>query len=170
MRFLRAAFIACLVACTPVEEPLPEGFADLLTEQGGCGDFSAYAASADDKYMVRVSGAGLVAAAYAAGEPSSFTFDAIDEQIDVSVTIGRNVSSDECTDYSEGNRTVDTVYRPQAGTVIITITPTGDGDEAWNQTADAIIELTDIELLGSYGREQALPDLTFAASVGWLPG
>ncbi len=171
MRLFRLAAVALLVACTPLEADLPDDFPGILTEHGGCADLHAYAADATDRHLLRVHGEGLVAAAYAAGEPTSFTFDlAVDADVVVEVWIGESISQGECSDTGPGDRSVQTEFLAFSGEVVITVTPTGDGTEAWNQTADATIELTDLELERGDGKKASMPAFTFSANVGWLPG
>lgn len=166
MRILAlAALVGTLAGCTPT---LPADFGDELTSEGGCGDVYFYAFDADDTMLLEVMADGLIAAAQAAGEPTTTVYTLPDADLQVQVEVGSRISDAACDDLIEnGGPQVAVVYAAVSGTATITVRP---GDDLDGARAD--LQLTDV-VFEPEGGGEAVTLESFEitdVSVGWYAG
>lgn len=149
------------------EGALQPGFEGELTEVAGCADLHVYAHDvADERALVVTIDQGLVADAVAMAMPVHVELPATDAAVSIEGRAGFFVTAADCNDAIVELPDIDENWLPNAGTVIIDVTPTGDG------FANATVELVGVELFRQQpGPAPIVVDFTFTdVFVGWLPG
>lgn len=162
------------------EDPCPgqgleQGFELDLGPGGGCGDMYLNARNEDDTQILIVQIDGLVAMAEAAGETIMVEYAGNDPALEITAQHGMYLESLACTDVIENDPVIEERWVASqgedgdAGTVVITVTPTGDGYADATVTLDGIYfvrEVTDV-----FDVPIVLEHFEFTdVSVGWEPG
>ncbi len=154
-------------------ETLAAGFEAGLTRESGCSDVVMYAHDESDTLALHFFDAGLVAAAHAAGEPVSQSWELSTEQpARLSVTVGTHLTNETCNDVVEYSPVIDGTWVPVSGTLTLTVTPDGTPTD-WEMPADAVLEFTGVGWVPSDAPTATpvpMADWTLEAHVGWLPG
>lgn len=148
------------------EGALQPGFEDELTVGFGCIDMNVgLRDDADERAIMMSFSGGLVAQAWAAGEPLHVELSATDPTVSIEGRAGFSVTSEDCTDLF-GNPDIKETWRPSSGTVIVDITSISA------ELADATVELVDVELHRVQpGPAPIVVNVTIPdVSVGWTPG
>jgi hypothetical protein len=149
------------------EGALQPGFEDELDQVSGCSDVVVFARDAtDERGLVLHVDQGLYAEAQATGMPVHAELPATDPTVYLEARTGFNVTIVECSDVIVKDPDIQETWRPQAGMVILDVTPF---DEF---SASATVQLVGVELR----RDQPGPlpitvDLTWTdVIVGPVPG
>lgn len=149
------------------EGALQPGFEGELSEVSGCADVWVYAHDlADERGLVVSIDQGLVADAVAMGMPVHAELSATDAAVAIEGRAGFNVTEPECNDAIGPGVDIKENWLPNAGMVIVDVTPDGAG------FATATVELVDVELYRMQpGPAPIVVNFTFTdVGVGWLPG
>ena len=146
-----------------------------LTRTGGCSDMIVHAARPDETVSLFLRADGAVAAAWSAGGPMSWSYDAAVEAppapLDLRVDVGRDLLADVCTDILEATPVVTQRWIPVAGTITLTLTPLGTTSEPWDSPAQADLTLTGTAFAPDTGGASVPSgDVAISVRVGWLPG
>jgi len=160
------------VACTEIYCPLPAmNFEDELTQIDGCSDIFVAASNSDDTTSLIFKYTGAASKAHSDGTDPSFTFSLPDDEVELFVQIGRNLSINNCNDVDMGTSYIVKNFKPISGTLEVTLTRTGEA-QPWDYPTDIDLVLTDVvfqEDGGLYTRAVDSFELNDVA-VGWFPG
>lgn len=145
-------------------DPLGPDFETRLTEMGGCADIWFYAVDDADETLLTFSSHGLIEAA--AGDTITTTFQLPDDDVELMVETGSQISDAICDDVIENDGPqVDRTYRAVGGEAVVTVRPVDE----WGARGD--LRLTDVVLRDSEGRTVVIEQLEWLDTfVGWLPG
>lgn len=146
-------------------DPLGPDFESRLSLMGGCGDVWFYAVDDADEVLLTFSTFGLIEAA--AGDTTTTTFDLPDDEVELMVEVGSQVSDAVCDDVIENDGPqVDHIYRAVAGAAVVTLRPM---EEQWGARGD--LRITDVVLRDGEGRTVVIEQMEWTdVFVGWLPG
>ena len=166
-------------ATEPSTEPGREPPMDtsMLTENGGCGDYFAYAFNPEDTRTIQIYGQGLAEQAHQQGSTIevSYTIDPNTDDIQpiIKYKEGERLNYESCNDALDPNMlpVIIADYTAISGTVTLIITPVDEPTDWGAFPANINVELQNMDLV----TPELLPgiyieDLSFSADIGWLPG
>lgn len=174
LRLLMVAMLAFMVSLGCNDEiALHDGFEADLTETFGCGDIFIAARNEADTIALFYRHDGGAAQAHEQGEPVVFSLNIPDEAVTLEAQLGTFLTMESCNDTVDMNRrpAVDVTYSAVSGTVVLTVTPTGE-PSPWESPASADLTLTNVVFESTDG-DHSVTVSTFEESgihVGWLPG
>jgi len=167
---LWSSLALCVLSMLGCASPLEPGFADTLTEQGGCGDVVFYAVDERDETMLVVESPGLIQAAFDEPSEAVSEFTLPDAEVVLRLTVGRNVSDTTCDDAVEDDGpAVDMIYRATSGSVRIEVRP-GATSAYDGATADLFLQEVVFEPEGGGGAVSVESFEILYAVVGWAAG
>jgi hypothetical protein len=144
----------------------------LLSAEGGCGDLFLYQVDPAGSLLLEA----RVAPSPSLGEqsaadgnaPASLTVDLASEP---AVTLSEGIDLDHlpCNDALEGTEEVRTTWSPVAGTATFTFTASGQ-TEVDRPLGEGQVELEGVVLEAPDGTQLSVPDRSWTAAAGWLPG
>lgn len=152
---------------------LPEDIGALLVTSGGCSDAFIWGASADDTWALTFhDSSGIVSRAYEAEDTLTESYDmSMDygQAPSLSVQHGYSLQNAFCNDVYE-EPTIDAEWWIDAGTVTISVTPTGEATEWGEQPASATLTVDGATFSTSGLDPVQVEHVELTANIGWLPG
>jgi hypothetical protein len=143
-----------------------------LSAEGGCGDLYLYQVDPAGSLLLETS----VFPSPSLGEQSAADGNApaslaVDLATDPVLTLSEGIDLDHlpCNDALEGTEEVLTTWTPVAGTATFTFTASGE-TEVDRPLGEGRVELEGVVLEAPDGTSLTVPDRSWTAAAGWLPG
>ena len=159
----------------PSEEPQGPDIAS-LNNVGGCSDYFVYTYNDTDTQTLHISGTGIAQQAHEQSSPLSLSYTINPETDDIQPVLryqtGENLNHASCNDaIIPGMEPVVThEWNAISGTVLITVTPTGEATDWGEYPSNIEIIMENIEFSNEQGDSFPLPEKTITTSIGWMPG
>jgi hypothetical protein len=132
-----------------------------------CGDAFFYFVDLEGETLLTIHIPGLATEAAEAGEPITRTLSHADPALVITLQTGRFLDDAICDDVIENDPVVDTTHLPVAGTIVVTVTPSGDGGSPIDVGGIADLTVADLE----FRRIGFVRDAVhLGLRIGWYPG
>lgn len=145
-----------------------------LDRETGCSDvyLARYASGGSLLLEAVTTSEGMTEAAYNASDKTqTLTVDlAADSTARVRLHQGVDLHLYPCDDVMEETEEITHTYVATSGTLVLTVVSDGTSDAGFEYPGEGTATLTNVVVEDEEGETLNLPDMTWTAGVGWLPG